>query len=203
MVNQIKKYILLSVATGLTACGGGRSLTLTSGYKGEVVKLDFGTDGRIKQEKVGELPQTVDLEQYDGQAIKVKFETDGSEQVWLITDLLGEETTLNLIPTSLSGNEGEDGSPVSKILTPRDVNSIMRVILRSYQALFENKFDLAISLSDQALQRASGLSAPHIVKGLALLQKGDKEKALVEFNLAKTSDPEDADLDKMIESLKK
>lgn len=71
--------------------------------------------------------------------------------------------------------------------------------MRAYEALSKGNSPLAIDLSNKLKEMNSNIAAPHIIEGLAQLKLGNKKEASSSFEKARSLDPSDADVTKLIE----
>lgn len=195
------RLIFVVLATSLTACVS-HTLRIETTSRAEVSAqtLDkLGSPGR----SLGFTPLTVDLDKLVGRVLKIS-QPGKSPVYWLVTDLAGQKTFARLdlpdAPTVASSGKDEKESAKSEIEVTSATNRILRLLLRSYQALAVKDFDLASELAEQAQTLNPKISAPHVIKGIAFLKGGKTSQAKAAFLTAKALDPEDLDLNKLIEA---
>ncbi len=151
---------------------------------------------------LGDTPVTLTLDRAVGRVIKVSQK--GKVPVyWLVSDAVGDVTTaeLKLVDEPVV-EKGQDKNNAERV-DPRTTNNrIMRLILRSYQALTGNRLSEAKQLADQAAAIDPQIAAPHVIKGLAFYQEGKVEDARTELTKAQALDPEDKDIDTLIKKVR-
>ena len=151
---------------------------------------------------LGETPVTLDLDRAEGRIIRVSQK--GKLPVyWLVSDAVGDVTTaeIKLFDAPAAEKIDEKGN-AERGESRATHNRIMRLILRSYQALTGNRLGEAKQLADQAAAIDPQLAAPHVIKGLALYQEGKAEEARTELTKAQALDPEDKDIDTLINKVR-
>lgn len=139
------------------------------------------------------------------------------DQIIVITDSLGANTKFNIAlkdfpepekSAQQPNNDPPKSEPKSKDKNDEKkaeaqdyklINLSSRLLLRSYQALVKGNFNQAIDLADKLSQISPRAAAPHIITGLSALKQGNKNLAQSSFSKAKALDPEDTDLDKLLE----
>jgi tetratricopeptide (TPR) repeat protein len=141
---------------------------------------------------IGPVPAEIEVNKIQGRIIKIA--ADGKLPGYLVvTDVLGVET--NAFMTLI--DSPEEKPPEKK----DDQNLIFRFLLNSYQSLTQRKFDEALKLGEKAEELSKEIAAPHIIKGLAYMGLGNRAQAMTSFRQAKTLDPGDTEIDKLIKAV--
>lgn len=162
-------------------------ITFTSNDKATVsLVTSSSTDG--KGEVVGEAPQTISEERIQGKVVKV-WSPDVYPQYWIIDPLPSGETTVAL---------KMEKKPESQNKSAASTNLKFRVMMKAYKALADQNWKLARELAGELNQLEPEAAAPHLIAGIALLREGKKSDARISFEKAKTFDPEDAEIAKLI-----
>lgn len=169
-------------------------------------------------EVLGEAPVTIATNQVGGRIIRVSAPGKVTQYI-MISDLLGVETkaTLNLQDLPKEKEPAQQPQPQqqpqqpqpnpepkkepseSGKAGPKNLNLTHRLLLRAYQALSRQDYAMAQDLANKLAAVSPELAAPLIVKGLALMQEGRKDEARSVLTAAKALDPEDKDIDQLIE----
>ncbi len=170
-------------------------------------------------EVLGEAPVTIATNQVGGRIIRVSAPGKVTQYI-MISDLLGIETkaTLSLqnIPKEKEPAQQQPPQPQQQPQPqplpepkkesseagkggPKNLNLTHRLLLRAYQALSRQDYAMAQDLANKLSAVSPELAAPLIVKGLALMQEGRKDEARSVLTAAKALDPEDKDIDQLIE----
>lgn len=156
-------------------------------------KLDAPTN------PIGETPLTIEVDKLRGKVVKIT-QPGAAPIYWTMADVAGDSIDANLsfipdptaAPTSNGAGEG-------RVDTRATTNRIVRLLLRSYQALAGKRFDAARELAGQAAAINPEVSGPHVIEGLALFQLGRSDEAKTSLLKAKALDPEDKDIDELLE----
>ena len=80
-------------------------------------------------------------------------------------------------------------------------NVVSRLMLRAYKALTDKDYKSVTDLADEAVKIDPELAGPYLLKGLALIDSGDKENALIALKQAQALDPEDTDIDTLLKAV--
>jgi hypothetical protein len=163
------------------SCSSTPGVDVTSkvaGSKVTLVSLDnLGSAGK----PVGN-PAHLDLKQVNGSAVRV--DAEGKAPVYLVFQPPAKNKvslTLKELPVCSAANEVNRNKPV-------------RLVMKAYQALSEEDWNLARQLATKASELDATLAAPHIIQGLALFRSGNRAGARGAFNTAKALDPDDIDI---------
>lgn len=151
---------------------------------------NFDEDG----ENLGVAPVTVPLKDLEGRV--VKFSQPGKQNLyWAFTNASGNQSeALVRLPNITESNESAAGDKTA-------TNKMMRLVLESYKALSGGRFRVAHDLAAQASTIYPQLAAPYIVQGIALRQLGEVDAARAALIKAKSLDPNDQNIDRLMESL--
>ena len=80
------------------------------------------------------------------------------------------------------------------------VNKVSRLVMASYQAIMNNATQAVEELAQQIEKESPQTAAPHLLRGLSYLRNQDFPRAKAAFQRAKTLDPGDRDIDKLLEA---
>ena len=157
-------------------------------------KLD--DDGTV----LGETPISVELKKLVGKVIKIS--QNGKLPVyWFVTDTAGDNTEANIKllddPTAI-GEKSNDSKLDPKVAA----NRLLRLLMRSYQALSGKRFKDARELADQAGKIDPEIAAPLLIKGLAYYQEGNIAEAKAALAKAQALDPEDKDIGTLLKTVR-
>ncbi len=198
----------------LTCSCSVKKITFFSNEPANVSIVPFA-DASGEGSLVGQAPVTVTVDTINQGYIKVWGE-NMETQNWIITDLLGENTQANIKLKKIeSGEKNDDKDKTDEEKDKEDEkknqdakkqgedrsieqNKNFRLILNAYQALAQSRWQEARDLSSQLSKAMPNIAAPHIITGLSFLSEGNRAAASSAFNIAKTLDPTDADLEKLI-----
>ena len=202
MRKLLRKVPVLVIAT-IPACASA-TLTFETEGPAEVSLVTFDhLDGAGKS--LGRTPLTVEVDKVSGKAIKIT--QPGKLPVyWVVADVAGKTNVarVKLLETPQSQNtEAEAKKEPEEAKNPladikATTNRVMRLLLRAYQALSGRRYQLASELADKASTIDPEIAAPHVIKGIALMQQGDQEGAKASLTKAKALDPEDLDIDELL-----
>ena len=78
-------------------------------------------------------------------------------------------------------------------------NRNMRLLMAAYSKLHSGQYEKSRELAGKLITIEPEISAPHIIIGLSYLKSGNKQKASASFSQAKTLDPSDNEIDRLIE----
>lgn len=176
-----------------------KTITFTSEKEKATVKAvpfdKVGTEGKL----LGETPLTVSLEEIQDRVLRM--ERPGRASLyWVIVNATGDSNEISLDFNQVQRESGECRETSEPGLSKVQANRVLRLLLRAYQALADKQSQIALGLADQAIALEPALAGPHILKGLAQLQEGDKGAAKASFTKARTLDSEDRDLDTLLKA---
>jgi len=148
-------------------------------------------------EKIGETPVSVDMTKLKGKAVKIAA-TGKQSQVWVFPDTIGSKTEafVKFLDSETKDSPNRNSEEASK----STANKAFRLLLKAYQSLSSKDYAATKGLCDQASEIDPSLSAPFIIKGLALMQEGDKEGARLSLTKAKGLDPEDNNIEELLKA---
>lgn len=161
---------------------------------------------------LGETPLTIEVQKIQGKIIKIS-QKGKIPAFWVMPDVSGQNlrASLTLLDEPQAplgtGQNTEKSDPKSdlstKLTDPKaKVNRIMRLLLRSYQALTARDFDLAQDLAERASSIDPELAAPLVIKGIVLMQAGNKDGAKSALSNAQALDPEDKDIETLLQAIR-
>jgi hypothetical protein len=201
----MRKFICLIGLLTLVGCATKRIEIATADPA--TVSLVNGNNLNEVGEVLGKTPVAIDLNTVKGRVVKVSSPGKVTQYL-LVTDLLGDNTKASLrLKDEPKPPEGDSGGAAKdednkeenkKTFDEKDLNVAHRLLLRAYQALAARKHKTAIEISHKLSQIFPKTSAPHIVEGLALMETGQRDLARSSFIKAKAIDPEDKDIDVLI-----
>jgi len=147
--------------------------------------------------ELGETPLTLELDQIQGKVIKI---TENGKQpfFWMVAEAAGDSTEASIKMT----NDGSArGVSESKGDSKASFNRVLRIIMKAYQALSNKRFKIARELADQASAIDPEIAAPHIIRGIAFFGEGNMSDAKAALSRAQALDPEDKDVDAILQNV--
>jgi tetratricopeptide (TPR) repeat protein len=149
---------------------------------------------------LGQTPLTVNVEQIRGKVVRIS-QPGKFPAFWVVSEAAGDttEATIKLAddPSSSSG-ESAAAAGANRADGKASINRVLRLLLRSYQALSGKRFKAARELADQAAIIDPEIAAPHVIKGLSLFQEGKTAEAKTALEKARALDPEDKDIGELL-----
>lgn len=190
--SKVKRLFLSGIFAGcilqIQGCATP-TLTVVSNEKANLSLVDF-EDSNGEGELIGQTPATIDLEKFEKKYIRVWGEGIQS-QYWVVSPLEQDKNELSLrIEKREEPEEPEDLSLV--------INQYFRMLMRSYKALTAKRYETARDLAKQLNRAVPEAAAPHLITGLSYLGEGEKSKARTSFLKAKNLDPEDKDIESLL-----
>lgn len=186
---QIFMFFVVLVLVSLSSCSSTPSVEITSkvpSSKVALVSLDsLNTTGKVLSN-----PAKLDLKQINGNAIRV--DADGKSPLFLVFQPPAKNRvslTIKELAACTLANEANRNKPV-------------RLIMKAYQALSEENWNLAKQLAAKASELDATLAAPYIIQGLANYRSGHRTEAKTAFNTAKALDPDDLDIIELLRMVK-
>ena len=202
----IGKLSYLCLFQQLVSCATPK--VIVSSDKKSTVSLvgfsDFTSDGQI----LGEAPQTVELDKLKTKFLKV-WGKGLAPQYWVFGDIVGRETKLSLkMEETVSDDEDKKPEPKPKDENKdgkgddenADPNLGYRILMQSYHALSVGDLELARDLANKLKELNAKIASPHILIGITYLQQGAKSEAASAFEIAKSLDPKDAEIERLIQA---
>ena len=171
--------------------GPGQVSVLESG------KLDAPAD------PLGNTPLTVEVDKLAGKVVKIT-QPGAAPVYWVVSDLVAERTDANIAfvaDGSASNNSDQDGA--AGINSKATANRVVRLLLKSYQSLASKRFNEAKELAKQAAAIDPQVAGPHVIEGLVYFQEGKTPEARTALLKAKVLDPEDKDIDELLEVIQR
>ena len=198
---MLSKYFILSCL--FTSCAT-KLVTFKSDIPAKVSVSSFEAKG-AQDEPLGDTPYSTELSKIDGRVVKLS--ADGKAPAyWFVYQATADNTEIvTKLPELGTWNNGDSsGSAVGQLSNKQasqSSNRILRLTLRSYQALASREFQVARELAEQVSTLNSTLAAPHVIRGLSFMQEGQMKEARAALQRAKTLDPDDADIDSIMKRL--
>ena len=177
-----------------------KTFTFKSGSNSKVslvsaTKLD--EDGTL----LGETPVTVPLDKLTGKIVKISQK--GKQPIyWVVTDAAGDKTEANIKLLDDLATAGGLGGSDSRTDPKLKLNRVMRLLMRSYQALSGKRFKDARELAEQAGTIDPEIAAPQVIRGLAFYQEGNKSEARAALAKAQALDPEDKEIENLLKMVR-
>jgi hypothetical protein len=182
------KLIFLILAFSMGSCAS-RTVTFSANEKASLnLVTPANTDGQ--GERIGEVPQTIPLERLTGKVLKVSG-PGLLPQYWVLSKLPDGDTKIQL-KLERRPDEGQKKNP----------NLSFRLLMKSYKALADKNYKLASELAIQLARVERDIAAPHIIHALSLIQQGQTKDAKVALEAARSFDPEDAEITKLLQAVK-
>jgi hypothetical protein len=184
--------LLLSILQ-ISGCST-RSVTIATEGEGivSIVNWDSLESGGAV---IGKTPQTITLEKIGDRVVKI----DGpgkAPQFWVFSEMISDQLDVKVQLANIPGGGGSNVAGKSL-----DLNETHRLLLKAYRALAGGDLKVAKELSSKLSTIAPSVSAPLIISGLASMQEGDKDAARSAFTRAKSLDPQDSDIDKLLNAV--
>ena len=191
----MKKLIFLSIVIFLTnfSCSTSKTIKIeASNLSDQTAKaslLTFGSKNNPKE--LGDLP--IELKFNDIKGKSVYISAPGHEgQNWIFPNSLGDDNTIKVRMKP----QPEKGS---KIFDQQARSSLL--LLKSYKALIEKKFDLAMKLSDQSDSALKIGPGSLIIKAIANWQQGNSSEAKTLIEEAKALYPNTSELNELLKAV--
>jgi hypothetical protein len=160
---------------------------------------------------LGETPLTIETDKIQGKIVKIS-QKGKIPAYWIMPDVSGQ----NLRATLALADEPK--APAESLLSEKSdkksdstqktadskatINRLMRLLLKSYQALAARNLGLAQELASRASTIDPEIAAPLVIKGIALMQSGDNAAAKAALSNARALDPEDKDIETLLKALR-
>ena len=204
MAANVGKLFCLFAFFVTSACGTTSTVRFETKAKATLSVVEWGQLDRQGKE-LGETPQDVEIDEIKDKVLKI--EAPGkTPQYWVFTEKGGEEfeakLTLTDIGESSGTGSGKGGGVGGGGASTFDINETHRLLMKSYQSLASGDLTAATAFAKKLNEIEPRLAAPHIIIGLAAIQKGEKDTARLSFDKAKTLDPKDGDIEKLSEASK-
>jgi tetratricopeptide (TPR) repeat protein len=197
-------FVLLPLALLPVGCAT-RSMTFKADSQADVTLVTFN-DLNAAGDILGKTPVTVDMAKISGKVVRIS--AAGKQSVyWLVTDAVGTQNEASIklrddpIAAKLGASSSESGSQTSLIDPKIRTNRLLRLIMKAYKELSGQRYQVAGELADQATKIDPEIAAPLVIKGIALLKQGDTTGAKAALEKAKSLDPEDQDIAKLITTM--
>lgn len=197
-MGKIYRGTICLALVGLVGCAGKR-MTIETDVPGQVaiVPLD---DLSAQGEVAGKTPVTVEIDKFKGKLLRIS--STGKIPFYVINATnAGQATTAKFKFEPVPIAEAAD-TPGAGPLTPQTLNRVQKLMIRAYQALAARDYESAKGLADKAATLAPLLAAPYIIIGMAGIDAGKKSEANAALQKAKALDPEDAEIDELLQLVK-
>lgn len=182
------KLIFLVIALTLAGCAS-RTVSFSANEKASLnLVTPTNTDGQ--GERIGEVPQTIPIERLNGKVLKVSG-PGLLPQFWILSKLPDGDTKIQL-KLERRPEEGQKKNP----------NLSFRLLMKAYKALADKNYKMASELAIQLARIERDIAAPHIIHALSLIQQGQTRDAKVALEAARSFDPEDAEITKLLQAVK-
>jgi tetratricopeptide (TPR) repeat protein len=193
----LTRLTFLSLAINV-ACLACASQTLTFKTEGTATISSVSLLNLNEEiERLGTTPLTIALK--DDRLQAYKFIQNGKEPLfWVIADKLGDQNEVFIKLRDQQSSQIE--SPRENACNQSTTNRSMRLIMAAYKALIDQEYEIALGLAEQATKIDPQLSAPLLIRGMALLPQGKIEEAQKAFAQAKAIDPDDPEIDSLMRS---
>ena len=193
----------------LNACKQ-RTVSVKTNINSTINLVDFKRPN-AKGSVYGKTPKNIPISKLKGKFIRLT--SKGHEpQNWVFTDLISRKIRLStkLAKVDDKSDKNKDGSRQEpeedarlesqrKAQEIKSNNRLARMIMRSYVAFTNKKYRDSFELANQLGALYPNLAAPLIIKGLIFLKQNKKKIARISFLKAKNLDPEDKDIDQLIQ----
>jgi tetratricopeptide (TPR) repeat protein len=193
-----RKLVFQMLALGTVSSCVTKTLSIKSPNKSRVSLV---SPNNLEDEgtALGETPVTIEVKDLNEKFIKIS--QNGKQSVFLfVTDGAAENTEMTInLSESLAASDSNFGNHTPE--TKTTLNRLLRLLMRSYQALSGQRFKEAIDLAHQAAQIDPEIAAPWVIKGLALYQEGKLPEARTALTKAQALDPEDRGLETLLKQV--
>ncbi len=171
-------------------------------------------NGYVSDTVLGTTPVVLNQDKLVGKGVQIQSPRR-KPQVWyflpadvheleIAVELERDETYIDKEKERAKEKEAEkskDKDAQDKAESTAQKNKLLRTIMASYQALFQEEPQEALRLANEAIVTQPDVAAPEILKGLALVKLKKWESAKQAFRRAKVLDPQDPNIDVLIKSL--
>jgi hypothetical protein len=204
LTKLIKVTVILIVVSAASACTTDRTVQFDV-PEGITVSIVDPSRPNATGEVIAK-PYNIPAAKLDQKAIR--FAGPGKvPQFWIFSSQQAESIRLAPALANAPFREGqqpksnEDPQKEKEADKKVDLNSNVshRLLMQSYRSLLANDLDVAQEAAISLEKLDPKLASPKIIKGLVALQKGENDVARSEFTTAKTLDPEDKEIDSLIE----
>jgi hypothetical protein len=138
---------------------------------------------------LGQTPLDVDLDKLKGKVL-VLTAPNRQTQYWVVPYTTGQKLEANV------KLEAKDQGSAAGVFP---VKAYSRLIMKAFEALQSKDYNLAADLATKMAALAPDDPSSSIITGLAALQKGNKSKARAEFEKAKSLDPENSEINQLLQ----
>jgi hypothetical protein len=182
------RLVIFITAIFFSACAT-RTVTFSVNEKASInLVTPANTDGQ--GERIGEAPQTIALNRLEGKVVKISG-PGLLPQFWVLSKLPDGETKIQI---KLERRPDEGGK--------KNPNLSFRLLMKAYKALADKNYKMASELAIQLARIERDIAAPHIIHALSLIQQGQTKDAKVALEAARSFDPEDAEITKLLQAVK-
>lgn len=182
------KRIFYLIAIILSGCAT-KTVTFSTNEKASLsLVTPNNTDGQ--GERIGDTPQTFPIERLEGKVLKISG-PGLLPQFWVLSKLPDGDTKINL---KLERRPDE--------ALKKNPNLSYRLLMKAYKALADKNYKLASELAIQLARIERDIAAPHVIHALALIQQGQKRDAQIALEAARSFDPDDAEITKLLQAVR-
>lgn len=174
------------------SCGG--SIALKTSSPATVSTLEW-SDLASKGAVIGKTPLEFDQDKISNKVVKIEGEGK-LPQYWVFTNLNGSKIDLQTTLEDAPEGEGENKEDKKEA---EFLNRNLRLLLNAYESLVSNDYEAAKKIAKSLQDNIPTIAAPHIIVGLANLREGNRAAAHSAFKVAKSLDPSDTAIEKLIE----
>lgn len=174
----------LAIALSAMACQT-QTVRFTSDVEAQVSLVD-ATDAGGRGERLGKTPLSVKVAKTRGKLVRIDA-PGAAPQYWVFNETLGERLEARV-------SFGKAGPSAN-------ANESHRLLLQAYQAITTRDYSLARDLATRIAEISPEVAAPHILRGLIEMQEGNEGKAISYLKRAKALDPNDRDIDTLLERI--
>jgi tetratricopeptide (TPR) repeat protein len=167
-------------------------------------KVDLVATGKLDDpgQPLGQTPLTIDVEKLKGKVLRIS-QTGKLPAYWAVSEAAGDKTeaTIKLAedPSAAGATAGASGT---RLDAKASTNRVLRLLLKSYQALSGKRFEAARELAGQAAAIDPELAAPQVILGLSLFKEGKAAEAKIALAKARALDPGDKDIDELMKIIR-
>lgn len=153
---------------------------------------------QYKQKIQGQVPISLQPSQYKNTVIKL--EAPGKIPFyWYFLDQFSDNRSIYLVPTTLGPADSQENYINEKIYN--DLNRSNELTMSGYTALNNGQLELASDFIEKAIRLYPEVATYYILKGMLSLKKGNVKQAKDLWLYAKSLDPNDPDLEQLINTL--
>lgn len=200
MARTLLRFALAFALCANAACATKVFVFKTSGP----AKVDLLASGKLDDpgQPLGETPLTIEVERLQGKILRIS-QAGKLPAYWVVSEAAGDttEATIKLADNPSSPSTAASGGG-ERFDSKASTNRVLRLLLKSYQALSGKRFKAARELAEQAASIDPELAAPQVIMGLSLFKEGKSAEAKNALAKARALDPEDKDIDELMKVIR-